>query len=167
MFSFCIQSFGFLDWFNSSWMALIQFGSFLASFIFLGLIWDMKAILFTYLSEDLVFTPCCVSPMISSLGWLLEYFQSFGRLVSTSSLDVSLINFFFEFFFHLSLSHLIFLLAYLLKDFHHSIGWLFWLLDSSKTTWMLSSTTKVLLLKTLNALLVVEYLKKNPSSDFG
>ena len=67
------------NWFNSSCITIIQFSSSKASFVFLGLIWDIRArSLQMFLREDLVLTPLDGLPIIWSCGWLMTNFQSLG-----------------------------------------------------------------------------------------
>jgi hypothetical protein len=60
-----VQTLFISNWLSSSSMAINQHSSVSASLIFLGSIYETKAMLLhTFLSEDRVFTPCEGSPRI-------------------------------------------------------------------------------------------------------
>ena len=68
------------NWFNSYCIAIIQFSSSKASFIFLGSIWEIKArLLQMFVREDLVLTPLDGLPIIWSCRWLMTNFHSLWR----------------------------------------------------------------------------------------
>ena len=147
-----VQTLFLANWFNSSCIASTQNSSHKASSIFLGSIWEMKAKLIIDLSLDLVVTPCVVSPMMSSCGWAFLNYQSFGR----SSFKVGWgISSFSSLLGPSSSKDLLAFFSYVFTSKRSptssSTLQISFLgsseLDSSKTTCMDSSTTRVLLLK--------------------
>ena len=78
-----LLAFGCSNWFNSSYMTIIQFSSSKTSLTFLGSTWYKKvAYWYLFLMDDLVLMPLDGSPMIS---FFLTYFLSLGNIGSFSS----------------------------------------------------------------------------------
>ena len=136
-----VQSLFLVNWWSSSSMTMIQSSSVSASSMVLGSISDTKSHEAISLNNDLVLTSLVKSPMIWSSGWWWTNFQSF--VCGLWSEDPSIWGI-------ISLKFL--------SDISPSLN----------LTWMDYSTTKFLVLKTLNALEVLEKpRKKNLFIHFG